>query len=345
MRYKHFENANVDVSELAVGTWGIGELETFGNVEKENGKVTTRGIVKARERAIDAIQAALQGGVNLVDTAPCYGWGASERIVGEAIQDFDRDKILISTKFSLIPDMGRPERGGASGGGSYKNVMREVDESLRLLRTDYIDFYFLHYPDPYTDIAETMSALNVLKKRGIIRYIGLSNHTQAQIEAAMEWGQIDVIQPPFSMVDREMEGLMRWAKSKGIDSMTYGSLGSGLLTGRMRTKPQFDPTDIRGGFYQNLYKDENFEKFLELLKIMDKIAEAHNSSVSQVAINWTTQQEFVGTALCGFSKREHAEQNVAAFEWELSAEELKELDDALKAMGIGDIELLDWMHR
>ena len=320
MRYKHFENANVDVSELAVGTWGIGELETFGNVEKENGKVTTRGIVKARERAIDAIQAALQGGVNLIE-------------------------ILISTKFSLIPDMGRPERGGASGGGSYKNVMREVDESLRLLRTDYIDFYFLHYPDPYTDIAETMSALNVLKKRGIIRYIGLSNHTQAQIEAAMEWGQIDVIQPPFSMVDREMEGLMRWAKSKGIDSMTYGSLGSGLLTGRMRTKPQFDPTDIRGGFYQNLYKDENFEKFLELLKIMDRIAEAHNSSVSQVAINWTTQQEYVGTALCGFSKREHAEQNVAAFDWELSAEELKELDDALKAMGIGDIELLDWMHR
>ena len=97
MRYKHFTNANEDVSALAIGTWGTGELESFGYVEKEDGKITTKGIMKAREKAVEAIQAGLQGGVNLIDTAPCYGWGASERIVGEAIQDFDRDKILTRT--------------------------------------------------------------------------------------------------------------------------------------------------------------------------------------------------------------------------------------------------------
>ena len=283
--------------------------------------------------------------MNIIDTAPCYGWGASERVVGEAIQDFDRDKILISTKFSLVPDMAHPERGGASSGGSYKNVMREVSASLRLLRTDYIDFYIQHYPDPYTDVAETMSALNVLKKRGVIRYIGLSNHTKEQIERAMEWAQIDIIQPPFSMVDREMEELMRWAKSKGIDSMTYGSLGSGLLTGAIREKPVWNPHDIRGGFYRNLYNDENFDKFLKLLEVMDNIAAKHNCPVAQVAINWTGEQEFVGTALCGMANREQAEENVKAFDWTLSEEEKHALDERLYTMGIGDIKLLDWMKR
>ena len=342
MRYKHFQNANVDVSELAIGTWGIGELENFGYVKNEDGKVTTRGIVNARADAIEAIQAGLQGGVNLIDTAPVYGWGASERIVGEAIQDFDRSKILISTKFSLVPDMSVPERRGASGGGSYKNIMREVGASLRLLRTDYIDFYYLHYPDPFTDVAETMSALNVLKKRGIIRYIGLSNHSKEQIQAAMEWAQIDVIQPPYSMVSREQEELMKWAHSQGIDSMTYGSLGSGLLTGTVREKPNFEnKRDIRGGFYRKLYRDDNFEKFLQLLALMDRIAEAHGKPVAQVAINWSTQQEFVGTALCGVKNAKEAEENCHTFDWKLSDEEIGELNSLLNRLEIGTEKFLD----
>ena len=345
MRYKHFTNANEDVSLISIGTWGTGELESFGLVEKENGKVTTKGIMKARERAVEAIQAGLQGGINLIDTAPCYGWGASERIVGEAIQDFDRDRIMISTKFSLVPDMAKPERGGASSGGSYKNVMREVSASLRLLRTNYIDFYIMHYPDPYTDVAETMSALNVLKKRGVIRHIGLSNHSKEQIERAMEWAQIDIIQPPFSMVDREMEDLLRWAKSQGIDSLTYGTLGAGLLSGKVREMPVFDPQDVRGGFYRNLYNEENFAKFLKLLEVMDNIAAAHNCPVGQVAINWTGEQDYVGTELIGMGSPEHARENCRAFDWTMSEEEKAAIDRVLHEMGIGEIELLDWMKR
>ena len=335
MRYKHFRNANVDVSSLAVGTWGIGSMENFGYVKEENGKITSKGLLEARGNAVEAIQACLQNGVNLIDTAPCYGWGASEMIVGEAIRDFDREKILISTKFSLLPHGVRP-----AAGGSYQNVMREVHQSLSLLKCDYIDFYFLHYPDPLTDIAETMSALNVLKKRGLIRYIGLSNHSKEQIEAAMEWGQVDVIQPPFSMVSREQEDLMKWAYSKGIDSMTYGSLGSGLLTGTVRTRPEFNPNDIRGGFYGKLYREDNFEKFLQLLAVMDRIAEKHGRPVPQVAINWSTQQEFVGTALCGVKNREEALENCATFDWELSAEELQELNNTLDTLGIGTEKFL-----
>jgi len=334
MRYKHFQNANVDVSELAIGTWGMGELEKFGFV-KEQGKVTTRGILDARMNAIEALQAGLQNGVNLIDTAPGYGTGAAERLVGEAIQDFDRDKILISTKFSLVPNAGRSEN-RTRGGGSYKNIMREIANSLALMRVQYVDFYFLHWPDPDTDVAETMSALNVLKKRGQIRYIGLSNHSQAQIEAAMEWGQIDVIQPPFSMVAREQEDLMKWAYSKGIDSMTYGSLGSGLLTGAVRERPTFtDRWDIRGGFYGKLYQEENFNKFLKLLEVMDNIAAAHQKPVAQVAINWSTQQEFVGTALCGMANAKEALENCSTFDWMLTPEELAALNKVLEDEQIG----------
>lgn len=331
MRYKHFKNANVDVSEFAVGTWGIGELERFGFVD---GKVTTKGIQEARNNAIEAIQAALDGGVNLIDTAPCYGNGASEKIVGEAIRDFDRSKILISTKCGLVPNAART--GGRNGrDASYKNIMREVQTSLSLLGTDYIDFYFIHWPDLNTDIAETMSALNVLKKRGIIRYIGLSNHNEEQIMAAEEWGQVDVIQPPYSMVNRGDEKLIKWAYERGIDSLTYGSLGSGLLTGAIREKPTFQKGDIRGGFYGKLYQEENFNKFLELLKLMDKIAADHGKPVAQVAINWSTQQEFVGTALCGVANAAQAKENCATFDWSLTAEEVSLLNNELNRLNIG----------
>lgn len=336
MRYKQFKNAGVEVSEFAVGTWGIGELERFGYVKDETGKFTTKGIQNARNDAIEAIQAALDGGVNLIDTAPCYGNGAAEKIVGEAIRDFDRSKILISTKCGLVP-VPASCCGKAFTGrdASYKNIMREVQSSLSLLGTDYIDFYFIHWPDPNTDLAETMSALNVLKKRGLIRYIGLSNHDEKLIEEAQEWGQIDVIQPPFSMVSREATGLMKWCAARGIDSLTYGSLGSGLLTGTIREKPNFKDGDIRKGFYGKLYQDEAFNKFLELMKVIDSIAEAHGKPVAQVAINWSTQQDFVGTALCGVASAAQAKENCATFDWSLSVDEMTLLNNTLEKLNIG----------
>ena len=340
MRYKQFQNSNEKVSELAIGTWGIGSLAAFGYVTPdENGKITTKGILDARTKAVEAIQAGLQNGINLIDTAPCYGCGRSEAIVGDAIKDFDREKILISTKFSLNPNAARPEQ-RAHNDGSFKNVMREVAQSLALLDTDYIDYYYLHYPAPTGDVAETMTALNVLKKRGLIKHIGLSNHSKEQIEAAMEWADIDVIQPPYSMVSREQEDLMKWAYSKGIDSMTYGSLGSGLLTGAIREKPEFNPRDIRGGFYKKLYRQDNFDKFLQLLAIMDNIAAAHGKTVAQVAINWSTQQDFVGTALCGVKNAAEAIENCKTFEWELTDEEMALLNKTLNDLEIGTEKLL-----
>ena len=314
MRYKHFKNADVSVSALAVGTWAIGG-QNYGQVDRSD--------------SVRAIRTMIDQGVNLVDTAPCYGNGASEKIVGEALRGIPRDQILISTKFGLITDV---YSGEYIKHASYKSVMREVESSLMNLETDYIDFYYVHWPDVNTPIDETMAALNTLKKQGKIRFIGVSNFSEEQILAAEEYADIDVQQPPYSMVNQKFTGLMKWGYERGIDSMTYGSLGSGILA--IRTMPDFKPGDMRLTFY-DFFREPVFSKIMEFLKTMDRIAEGHGVPVAQVALNWSTQKEFVGTALCGVRNEQEAAQNCKAFEWKLAEDEIAALDQELVRLNIG----------
>lgn len=316
MRYKQFRNAGVSVSALAVGTWAIGG-QNYGQVNRED--------------SIRAIRTMIDHGVNLVDTAPCYGNGASEKIVGEALKGIPRDKILISTKFGLVTDV---YSGDYVKHASYKSVMREVESSLMNLETDYLDFYYVHWPDVLTPIDETMAALNTLKKQGKIRFIGVSNFSCEQIEAAEQYAQIDVQQPPYSMVNQKFTDLMKWGYEKGIDSMTYGSLGSGILTGAIRTLPEFEPGDMRLTFY-DFFAEPVFSKIMEFLKTMDEIAAAHGVPAAQVALNWSTQKDFVGTALCGVRNEREALENCSAFEWSLSEDEITALDQELARLEIG----------
>lgn len=201
MRYKKFKNAEIEVSQLAVGTWAIGG-QNYGKVDKNE--------------AICAIRRMIENGVNLIDTAPCYGNGTSEKIVGEVLKEIPREQVLISTKFGLIPDI---YTHGYKKDTSYKNAMREIQSSLMNLETDYIDFYFVHWPDVNTPIDETMAALEEMKRKGYIRYVGVSNFTAEQIKEAEQYIQIDVQQPLYSMVDRGFEDLMSWGYDRGIDSM------------------------------------------------------------------------------------------------------------------------------
>ena len=161
MRYKHFKNADIDVSELAIGTWGL----------DSNRWSTTSN----REEAIEAIRMMVDHGVNLIDTAANYGNGAAEQIVGEAIKTLDRSKILISTKFGVPNDFYKRNVRGVYRDAKFGSVLRELASSLRNLQTDYVDFYFLHWPAPSTPIAETMCDMNYAKEQGAIRYIGRSN--------------------------------------------------------------------------------------------------------------------------------------------------------------------------
>jgi aryl-alcohol dehydrogenase-like predicted oxidoreductase len=251
-------------------------------------------------------------------------------LVGEAIKGYPRDKLLLSTKFGLVTDYYKK----AIKNTTYKNVMREVQSSLINMNTDYIDFYFIHWPDVDTPIAETMSALNELKKQGAIRYIGVSNFSKEEIEDAQKYGEIDVQQPPYSMVNRKFEELMRWGFNKGIYSMTYGSLGAGILSGAIRTMPNFEPFDLRWHFY-DYFREPKFSQIMDFLTSIDKIAEAHNKPAAQVAINWSTQKEFVGSALIGVRNKSDAEENCDAFTWKLSNEEIDLLDFELNKRQLG----------
>lgn len=310
MKYKQFGNTDMKVSGLTVGTWAIGGAN-WGDVDRED--------------SIKAIHAMLDNGVNMIDTAPAYNFGNSERVVGEALKG-RRDKVFITTKTAVHNDV---EKGFVKD-GRKETVLRLCEESLQNLQTDYIDLMIVHWPDieHNAPFSETMEALDILKKAGKIRYVGVSNFDQAQIEEIRQFGDVVALQPPYSMVNRSQEELMKWTHSQGMANMTYGSLGAGILTGAIRELPNFSPDDMRLNFY-DFFREPKFSQVMKLLKVLDEIAAGHNAPVAQVAVNWNYQKEFVSTSLCGVRNPQEAIENCAGFDWSLTKEEMQVIDKAI----------------
>lgn len=319
MRYKHFQNAGVDVSVLGLGCWGMGGGHAYQN--NHFGE-------SSEDENIRVVHTLIDGGVNLFDTAPAYGDGNSERILGRALKG-KRERVMIATKFG-IPIVNKEFTNDAS----YEGTLRQCEQSLRNLQTDYIDFYFLHDPDPNTPIAETMRAFETLKQQGKIRFVGVSNFTKEQLMEAQQYGRVDVIEPAYSLVDQVQMSILTYAKEQGIDAITYGSLSGGVLSGVYRTKPTFDSTDIRGDFYHTYFEEPAFSKIQELLATLDAIAEAHSRPVVQIVINATTQQPFVSTALIGAHSVNKAKQNLAAFDFMLTDEEIARIHAEVVRLGL-----------
>ena len=295
-----------------MGTWAIGG-QKWGDVNEKD--------------SIKAIRAMIDEGVNLVDTAPVYGNGHSEEVVGKALEDGYRDKVFLATKFSISND----ENGAIINNGSYENAIRECDDSLRRLKTDHIDIYIMHWPDPGTPVEETMRALDDLKKSGKIRYVGVSNFNRELIEAAQKVVRIDFLQPPYSMVEESQKNLLMWCEEQGIGTMTYGSLGAGILTGAVRELPDWEENDFRYTFY-DYFRDPKFSRIMELLTVLDQIALARQKPLAQIAINWSTQKSYVSTAICGVRDPQQAWENCSTFDWELTADEMGIIDEAVKRL-------------
>ena len=312
MQYKTFGKTGLQISKMALGTWGIGGAgwDTY-----------------ADDVRIDAILAAIENGVNLIDTAPAYNAGAAEKLLGRALQQSGlRDKVYISTKCGnefidgKYVRNGRPER-----------ILSLCDESLERLQTEYVDIMLVHWPDPNVPFSETMPALQQLKEEGKIRHIGVSNFSQEQIEEAGRYCEIEVLQPQYSMVNRNFEPLMQWARSQNIATMAYGALGGGILTGRYRSVQTFEAMDSRNRFYP-FFKEPMFSQVMKLLDVMDRIAADHGVPVAQVALNWTAEKDFVSTCLVGAQTRDKVEQNAAAFSWSLEEEEKELLNQAVSIL-------------
>lgn len=309
MRYKRFGSTGMEVSQLALGTWGIGGAgwDSYSD-----------------ESRLDAIRAAIDCGVNFIDTAPAYNAGQAERYVGRALKELGvRHRVYISTKCGNEYINGAYVRSCDSA-----KLRRECEDSLRNLQTDYIDLYIIHWPDPKVPFGETMEVLNDLKKQGKILHIGVSNFTREQIAQASQYGRIEACQPQFSMVERSNEALMRWCAGQGMGVMAYGPLGGGILTGAYREMRAYAPGDSRSRFYP-YFKEPLFSRVQRLLGVMDEMSAQRGMPLSQIAINWAAQKEFVSTCIVGAQSRKKVEENCACFDWQLSPEELAILDEAI----------------
>lgn len=311
MRYKMFGKTGMKVSELCLGTWGIGGVGWYEQSE---------------DTRTDAIRAAVEHGVTFIDTAPAYNSGAAERLLGKTLEDMGaRKDVVISTKCgNVFVDASTYVRDGSAG-----TIRRQCEESLRNLRTDYIDLYLVHWPDPKTPFEETMSTLARLKQEGKILHVGVSNFSQAQIEEAGQYCPIEALQPQYSMVARGSEDLIRWAAGQGMGIMAYGAMGGGILTGAYRQLQTFAPSDSRNRFYKH-FQEPMFSKIMELLKVMDRISEQRGGTpLAQIALNWTAQKDDISACIVGAQSRAKVEQNCAAFDWSLSPEETAILDQTI----------------
>lgn len=321
MRYKELGNTGKQISAIALGSWGIGGAGWDAAKKQES---------------IAVIHQMLAHGVNVIDTAPVYGfvrpgeedygYGYAEKVIGEAIKD-RREEIFLVTKCGLNYDR---KQGPQS---MYRSMARQeiidgCEGSLKRLGTDYIDLLFVHWPDGKTPLEEMTDAMGTLIRQGKILHYGLSNFSWEDTCLADDLLHVAAVQLPYSMADPGNGDLLLSAKGRGIGTMTYGSLGSGILTGAYRTIPVFDKTDARSSFY-HFFEEPVFGRIQKLLAVMDEVAAVHGVSVSQVAIQWNIKKAFTDTAILGVSKTKHVQQNCGASEWDMSEEEMGRLDTAV----------------
>lgn len=308
IKYKKIRN-ELKVSTIALGTWAIGG-DFWGEADDAS--------------SIRTIKAAIDNGINLIDTAPIYGRGHSEIIVGKAIKG-RREDVVISSKCGLTWENQNSE---TEKNLRPESIRQEIDESLSRLGIDVIDIYFIHYPDKDTPLEDTLAELQRIKKAGKVRYLGVSNFDTSLLLEAMEIADIACIQPQYSLLDRNIEdSLLPFCHENNVEVLSYGSLGGGILTGKYTDKFQLNDGDKRSQFYP-YFQEPCWTKVLELVEVLKNIAADHNCPVPHVSLNWVRQQSGITSALVGARTVEQAKQNAVAADWDLSGDELKKIEAA-----------------
>lgn len=309
--------SGIPTSAIGLGTWAIGGWMWGGTDEAA---------------AIDGIRASLDAGVTLIDTAPAYGMGRSEEIVGAAIAG-RRDEVVLATKCGLVwhTDKGRHffDQDGKPVHRYLgpESIRHELEQSLRRLRTDHIDLYITHWQDPTTPIADTVGALEELKREGKIRAIGASNVSRADLEAYLAAGRLDAIQEQYSMVHRDIEaGLLPLCVANGIAVLSYSSLALGLLTGKIGPHRAFNGDDLR--INDPRFSVDNRHKVAAFAGEIEPIANAYQASTAQIVIAWTLAQPGITFSLCGARDAAQAMENARAGQLRLSTTDLASISAA-----------------
>ena len=309
MEHATIPGTSLAVSRVALGTWAIGGWMWGGTDEVES---------------IATIRAAVEHGINVIDTAPVYGFGRSEEIVGKALEGGLRSRVLIATKVGLEWQQGHVFRNA-----SRARILQEVDDSLRRLRTDRIDIYQVHWPDPLVRIEETAEAMRTLFAQRKIGAIGVSNFSAAQMERFRRVAPLHVVQPPYNLFERGIESdLLPYCRRNDIATFGYGALCRGLLSGRMRADSKFEGDDLRRS--DPKFRPPRFAQYLAAVERLDRLAQQRfGKRVIHLAIRWMLD-DGITTALWG---ARHPAQLIPVDEvsgWHLDAQAKAEIDGILR---------------
>src|SRR6267154_333092 len=328
MEYRKIGRSGLELSAITFGAWAAGGW-MWGRTDRLD--------------AMEAIRASYDLGVTSFDTAPIYGQGTSEEIIGEALIGFvPRNKIQIITKFGMRWNLAKGDFAFRSKNNQGKDIdiykyagrasiIKECEDSLHRLRTDYIDLYQIHWPDSTTPIEESMEAVATLIKQGKVRYAGVCNYSVEQMELAEKYLPIVSNQVPYSMVNLGIEtDIVPYCLKNKKGILAYSPLQRGLLTGKMKSGYKFQEGDHRAGL--DFFTDENINRTNDFLQKIKPIADRKNVTISQLVLRWTIDQPGITIALVGARNIEQAIVNAKAVDIKLSDEEIAEIDDHLLSL-------------
>ena len=318
MEYRKFGPTDMTVSVLGFGCWEMGG--GYGDIAEAD-------ITAAINRAIDL-------GINCFDTAPGYGGGASERMLGRALGQRRKDVVVVTKCGVDYPDRpkGRDSR--------MVSILASVDRSLVDLQTDYLDVLLVHWPDVNTPFEETMHALDSVVRQGKVRAVGVSNFTIDQIKECEATRRIDVVQYGLNMFDQRSEQeIFPYCQQQGTGVMVYGPLAFGLLTGAFTTDTKFGGDDWRAtggrqGWNVGMYAEEHFQRNVRLVGELKPIAERRGKKMPQLALRWVLSNPAVSVALVGTRKVQEVEDNLGVLEWALSGADMLEIDEVFAKYGV-----------
>lgn len=296
---------------LGLGTNAVGGYNLFPNLNDDDG--------------LNIVKTGIENGITLLDTAYVYGLGHSEELVGQAIKDFDRHQLVIATKGAHDFSSGEEVINN-----NPKFITEQVDNSLKRLGTDYIDIYYLHFPDHDTPKAEAVGALQRLREQGKIRAIGVSNFSLDQIKEANADGYVDVVEDEFSLLHQDRGAdMLPYLKENNISFVPYFPLASGLLTGKYQHDISFPKEDIRSQMAD--FQEPRYGQILTAVDAVRPIAEAHEATVAQTVLAWYIKNPLISVVIPGAKKPEQVAANAKALDVELSDTEFKQIDDAFAA--------------
>ena len=313
MQYRKLGNSNIKISVLGLGTWAFGADSWWGYQNNRD--------------SFDVLDGAISSGINLIDTAPVYGRGHSEEVIGEFLrQRQTHDNIIIATKLGLSWE-GRK----ISHDLSEKRMLQEIDDSLRRLNLDHIDLYQVHWPDPATPIAQTAAVMHSLYQKKIIRAVGVSNYSVEQMTEFIKHCPLHCLQTEYSMFSRDIENnIVPFCAENNIAIITYAPLYSSILTGKFFLDNVKIPGDINRKIKKIEMEEPRYTINRETLLSLKSIAVSYGKTLTQMVINWNFSHEGITSAIVGMRAKEQLEENLGSVEWTISDIDMQKIDEILK---------------